>query len=152
MIRTGAGAARFFLHLCVVLAALGVAACSSPPPQISIERPTAELSPVLLGVASIYLTVRNEGGKDALVGVTAGLPNTVAELHDVQNNRMVKVERIAVPGHGEVRLRPGSWHAMIFNLPRTLKDGDELALTLRFERTGERSLTARVERPGASRP
>ena len=109
----------------------------------------AELSPVFIGVASVYLTVQNSGGRDALVDVKASVPNTVAELHDVQNNRMVKVERIAVPARGELKLRPGTWHAMVFNLPRTMTEGDELALTLTFERSGVKEITARLERPGA---
>lgn len=152
MHRIFAGAARFLVPLLVVIAPLGMTACSSSPPQIAIEGPSAELSPVFLGVASVYMTVRNDGGKDALVAVTTGLPNTVTELHDVQNNRMVKVDRISVPGRGELRMRPGGWHAMVFSLPRTLKEGDELALTLRFERAGEKNITARIERPGTAQP
>jgi hypothetical protein len=140
-----------FLFLVIGLALCGSPACSSPPPQITIEGPMAELSPVFLGVASIYVTVQNSGGKDALVAVKALVPNTVAELHDVQNSRMVKVERIAVPARGELRLGPGTLHAMVFNLPRTMTEGDELALTLTFERAGVKEITARLERPGAGK-
>ena len=134
--------------LLLLLPLFGGTACTSSPPQISIEGPTAELSPAFLGVVSVYFTVRNDGGRDALTGVTAGLPNALVELHDVQNNRMAKVDRIPVPGRGELKLRPGGFHLMAFNLPRSLKEGDQLALTLRFERSGERHVTARVVRAG----
>jgi copper(I)-binding protein len=152
MIRLFPGRARPVVLLCLLCAFVVSGACTSPPSQLSIEGPSAELSPVFLGVASVYLTVRNGGGKDALVAAHAAVPNALVELHDMQNNRMAKVERIAVPARGELKLRPGSWHLMVFNLPRAMKEGDELALTLRFERSGEQQVRMKLERAGAVQP
>jgi len=126
----------------VVLAALiiGGAGCSSSPPQITIEGQYAELSPLFIGSGSFYMTIRNAGGRDKLIEVATPLPRTVIELHDVRDNRMVRIEEIPVPARDTVELKPGSHHIMIFNMPKTIQQGSELALTLRFERSGERTV------------
>lgn len=134
----------------VVLAAILViaAGCSSQTPRIEIEEPYADLSPVLLGAGSVFLTIRNTGGGDALVGVMVGVPKAIIELHDVEDNRMVKVERFSIPSRDTVALRPGGPHIMIFNMPRTVKEGSEVVLTLKFEKSGEKKVPVRFERPG----
>lgn len=133
--------------LCIMLTAAVLAVifgvgtgCSSPPPQIVIEGPSAELSPLFIGSGSLYMTIRNTGGRDKLIGVEASLPKTVIELHDVRDNRMVRVEEIPIPARDAVELKPGSFHIMIFNMPATIQKGSELVLTLRFQRAGERTV------------
>jgi copper(I)-binding protein len=121
------------------------AACSSPPPQITIEGPYGDLSPVFIGAGSVYLKVRNAGGRDALVGVAVDLPKAVVELHDVRDNRMVRIGKMDVPSRETVELKPGSFHIMVFNMPKTIQKGSELALTLRFERSGERTVQVRFQ-------
>jgi len=114
--------------------------CSSPPPQITIEGPSAELSPLFIGSGSLYMTIRNAGGRDKLIGVEASLPKTVIEFHDVRENRMVRIEEIPIPARDTLELKAGSYHIMIFNMPATIQKGSELALTLRFQRAGERTV------------
>lgn len=132
----------------VVLAVLIIAGagCSSSPPQITIEGHYAELSPLFIGSGSFYMTIRNAGGRDKLIGVATPLPRTVIELHDVKDNRMVRIEEIPVPARDTVELKPGSLHIMIFNMPKTVQQGSELALTLRFERSGERTVPIRFQK------
>lgn len=120
--------------------------CSSPPPQISLEGQYAVLSPLFIGAGSVFLTIRNAGGRDELVGASIGLPNTVIELHDVRDNRMVRVEKIAVPSRGSAELTPAGRHIMIFNMPKTVKEGSEITVTLRFERSGEKSMPVRFRK------
>jgi len=112
--------------------------CTSPPPQITIEGPYAELSPLFIGSGSFYMMIRNTGGRDKLIGVAASLPGTVIEFHDVRDNRMVRIEEIPIPARDSMDLKPGSFHIMIFNMPKTIQKGSELAVTLRFQRSGER--------------
>ena len=132
----------------VVLAVLIIAGtgCSSPPPQITIEGQYAELSPLFIGSGSLFMTIRNAGGRDKLIGVTASLPRTVIEFHDVRDNRMNRIEEIPVPARDTVELKPGSLHIMIYNMPKTIQKGSELALTLRFERSGERTVPFRLQK------
>jgi len=120
--------------------------CSSPPPQITIEDPYGELSPVFIGAGSFYLKIRNVGGRDALIGAEVDLPKTVIELHDVRDNRMVRVTKVDVPSRETVELRPGGLHLMVFNMPKTIQKGTELGLTLKFDRSGERTVQVRLQK------
>jgi len=126
----------------VALAVLVIAAagCTSSPPQITIEGQYAELSPLFIGSGSFYMMIRNSGGRDKLVGVAASLPGTVIELHEVRDNRMVRIEEVPIPARDTVEFQPGSLHIMIFNMPKTIQKGSELSLTLRFQRSGERTV------------
>jgi hypothetical protein len=120
--------------------------CSSSPPQITIEGQYAEFSPLFIGSGSFYMKIRNTGGGDKLAGVATSLPGTVIELHDVRDKRMVRVEEIPIPARDTVELKPGSLHIMIYNMPKTIRQGSELDLTLRFQRSGERTVTVRLQK------
>lgn len=117
--------------------------CSSPPPQISLESQSASLSPLFIGAGSVFLTITNAGGSDELVAASVPMPNAVVELHEVRDNRMVPIEKISVPSRGKVELAPGGRHIMIFNMPKTVREGSEITVTLRFRRSGEKSMPVR---------
>jgi copper(I)-binding protein len=140
------------LCLSAVLLLMGVLpavfGCSFGEPKVSVENPRGELSPLFLGVASVYLTVRNDGGSDRLVNARVAVPKAIVELHDVKRNRMEKVSHFPVPSRGVLQLKPGGMHIMVFNLPRDTVNGAEFGMTLVFERSGERTVTVQVEAPG----
>jgi len=141
------------MQITVVLVALlaAGAGCTSQPPQITIEGQYADLSPVFIGAGSVFLKARNTGGRDALVGAAVAVPNAVIELHDVKDGRMVRVDKIVIPARETTDLRPGGHHIMIFNMPRTVQEGSELTLTLRFERSGEKQVPIRFEKEQKAR-
>ncbi|MEK6742861.1 MAG: copper chaperone PCu(A)C [Nitrospirota bacterium] len=85
------------------------------------------------------------------MGATVSVPNAVIELHDVKKSRMVRVDKIVVPSRETTDLGPGGHHIMIFNMPRTVQEGSELILTLRFERSGEKQVTVRFEKEQEAR-
>lgn len=138
------------LAVSAIASLLAGGGCSSGEPKIRIEAPSAELSPVFLGVASVYLTIRNEGGRDDLLAASVSVPQALVELHDVRDRRMVKVEHIRIPSRGAVELKPGGMHLMVYNLPRDLQAGAEALLTLRFERSGEHRVPLRLVNPAGS--
>ena len=125
--------------------------CTSQSPQITIEGQYANLSPLFIGAGSVFLKVKNAGGRDALVGATVSLPNAVTELHDEKDGRMVRVDKIRIPSRETMDLRPGSHHIMIFNMPRTVQEGSEITLTLKFERSGEKRVSVRFEKEQEAR-
>jgi len=129
----------------VVIVVAG-AGCTSQPPQITIEGQYANLSPIFIGAGSVFFKIKNTGGRDTLVGAAVAIPNAVIELHDVKEGRMVRVDKIVVPSRDTMDLRPGGHHIMIFNMPRTVQEGSELTLALRFERSGEKRVPIRFEK------
>jgi copper(I)-binding protein len=118
---------------------VAAAACSGGTPRIRLDAAEARLSPSLVGVASIFLTIANPGdGDDALLGAQVDAPGAVTQIHAVRGGRMVESGRLVVPANGALELRPGGLHIMVFNLPRSTGPGDALTLRLRFETSGER--------------
>lgn len=103
--------------------------------------------------AAGYFTVTNEGaGADSLLAVRAGFAD--ASIHDSVTNdagvtSMIPVERLAVPAGGSVTLEPRGLHVMFMGLTAPLKVGDELPVTLIFEKAGEVAVDFDVEARGA---
>lgn len=140
---------RVSLRLVVLF--VSAAGCTSQAPQIAIEGQYANLSPLFIGAGSVFLKVRNTGGGDALVGAAVAFPNAVIELHDVKDGRMARVDKISIPSRETTYLSPGSHHIMIFNMPRTVQEGSELILTLKFERSGDKQVPVRFEKEQEAR-
>jgi copper(I)-binding protein len=123
---------------------LVVAGCSAKPPDIQFSDIVVIPSPVMKGVVSVFMRIKNNGGKDNLTGVRTDIDGTIAELHDVRDGRMVKVKDIGIPSDGKVEMIPGGMHIMIFNLPDDFLSGKEMVLYMRFEKSGEKSVKLRV--------
>lgn len=141
------GASRILPLLFCLLTAT---ACVNAPPQLTVEGPYASLSPMFFGVGSVFMNIRNTGGGDALLAASVNLPSATVELHDVKDGKMVKVDRIKIAARDTTELKPRSLHIMIFNMPKDLKEGSELLVTLTFERSGQKQVAVRFEKPGES--
>lgn len=139
--KTGQLKGAFSIVLCatvVIGISLSMGACSRSP-QIEIKEQEAILSPVFLGVCSIFMKIENSGnGEDTLVYAKVNIPNTVTELHDVLDGKMMKQERIPIPARSVVHLRPARQHIMVFKLPKDMREDGEFILYLRFEKSGEK--------------
>jgi copper(I)-binding protein len=136
---TGSAAALMLL-LCAGI--VSVTGCRSGVPSIEIESPQALLSPYIIGSASVFLEIVNNGnGADTLISARVDIPGTLTELHDTDDGKMVKTEDIPIPPGGAVRLRPGGPHIMIFKLPKDVKTGSTLPLTILFKKSGEKKVS-----------
>lgn len=128
----------------------GTAACSRVP-RIEIDRPEARLSPVLLGVCSIFMKIENFGnGDDTLLGARVDIPGTITELHDVKDGKMVKRGEISIPANSVVDLRPGSMHIMVLRMPVDMKEGQEFTVLLNFEKSGEKRVAVTLAKASRS--
>lgn len=105
------------------------------------------------GVA--YFTIHGGDVGDRLVGVTSPRSAKV-ELHTMSMDgdvmRMREVDAIEVPAGAEVKLAPGGLHLMLTGLAAPLKTGESVALTLRFEHAGDRTIEVPVGALGAAGP
>jgi len=75
-----------------------------------------------------------EGDANAQHGMT-GASGTMA---------MHPVDAVEVPAGKTVMLEPGGFHVMLFDLPKALKAGDTIPVTLTFEKAGEIKVDAEV--------
>lgn len=99
--------------------------------------------------AAVYLTITNRGsGDDRLIGVASPVARE-ASLHETLSEggiaRMRAIDGgLPLPARETVRLAPGGAHIMVEGLSGPLRRGERMALELRFERSGERSVEAEV--------
>jgi copper(I)-binding protein len=91
--------------------------------------------------AAVYLSIMNHGADDdALVSATTPAAEQ-ATIHEttMENDvmKMSEVERLAIPAGSTVDLKPAATHLMLTGLRAPLKEGETVALTLTFEKSGE---------------
>lgn len=105
--------------------------------------------PSATATGAVYLTMTNEGeSDDALVSVASDVA-AKTEVHEMTMTDMVmrmrKADSVALPAGQSVAFAPGGYHVMLIGLKHALAAGDDLSLTLRFEKAGEIVLTVPVE-------
>jgi periplasmic copper chaperone A len=104
-----------------------------------------------------YLTIENKGAAaDRLIGVSAEIAGKV-EVHEMAMNNGVMTMRaldkgLAIDPGKTVKLAPGGYHLMMFDLKSPLKQGDKLPVTLQFEKAGKVTVSLDVEGIGAKGP
>jgi copper(I)-binding protein len=108
-------------------------------------------------IGSGYFTIENKGTTpDRLVGVSAEIAGKV-EVHEmamkdgVMTMRPLQAGLTIDPGK-TVKLAPGGYHLMMFDLKSPLKQGDALPVTLEFEKAGKVKVSLDVQGIGAQGP
>ena len=135
------------LALAAALAAsLAAAVPASAGGPLTVEDARARiLLPSRPGAA--WLTIRNAGGEDRLVGVESPAADRVeihTHVHKGGVTAMRRVDAVDVPAGGEAALEPGGDHLMLFGLKAGLETGDSFPLTLIFEKAGAVTVEVRV--------
>ncbi len=129
----------------VLLVAILIAPAHAAEPSLVVRDAWVRATP---GAAAAYLTLENRSGRsDRLVSVGSPVARRV-ELHEsrVENGimRMRRIEGIAVPAGGSVRLEPGGLHVMLMGLHEPLAEGQGVPLTLSFESGATLAVDAEV--------
>jgi periplasmic copper chaperone A len=101
----------------------------------------------------VYLTITAAGVPDQLLSVSSPVAPK-AELHEsLETNGVMEMRAVSSldvePGK-PVALRPGGYHIMLVGLKHALKEGDSFPLTLHFAKAGDITVTASVQKAGAS--
>lgn len=132
------------------LLAIIMSGCSATAagPQIVQHDAWGRPSPKMAGTGVVYVVIENKGGQaDRLVGAITTVADTV-ELHesfmegDVMKMRPIPV--LDVPAGGTVELKPGGYHLMLIDLAKPLESGSHIAVTLRFEKSGDVPLDVEI--------
>jgi copper(I)-binding protein len=108
-------------------------------------------------IGGAFLTIENKGAvADRLIGGTGDVSPRV-EVHEMAMSNGVMTMRpldkglVIEPGK-TVKLAPGGYHLMMFDLKEPLKQGDKVPITLEFERAGKVKLSFDVQGVGAAGP
>jgi periplasmic copper chaperone A len=147
------------LATAVLLLALGGAAQAHDyaAGPLTIGHPWSRATPNGAKVAGGYLTVTNTGTEpDRLTGAAFGQAGR-AELHSMSTEngvmKMAPVEGgLAIKPGETLTLAPGGYHLMFLDLKAPLKQGDAVAGSLTFEKTGTVPVSFEVEAIAARAP
>jgi copper(I)-binding protein len=143
-----------------LLAALFVAPVRSEEVRVGdivITQAWSRATPGGAKVAAGYMTIENQGStSDRLMGGSGDVAAKV-EVHEMAMSNGVMTMRaidkgLAIEPGKTVKLVPGGFHLMLFDLKNPLKQGDKLPLTLEFEKAGNVRLSFDVQGVGAQGP
>src|SRR4051794_6643146 len=138
-------------------AAMGQAGAQQTGPQtggVEIKDAWARATPGGAENGAAYLTLVAPSG-DRLTGIAS--PDAAkAQLHEMTNNggvmQMREVPAVELPPGTPVTLKPGGLHIMLMGIKHPLRPGEAVPLTLRFEKSGTREVSAAVGKVGAMGP
>ncbi len=121
--------------------------------SLSVVEPYVRMPPPGTPTTGAFMTIRNSGDSDRkLIKVDSPVAGSV-ELHTHLNDngvmKMRQVKDIDVKSKGEATLKPGSYHVMLIDLKQTLKEGDSVPLTLRFDDGSSQQINAPIKTPQA---
>jgi len=125
--------------------------------DLLIEDPWTRATPPGAPTAAGYLTITNNGSEpDTLIGGTAGIADQV-EVHEMTMQGEV-MEMRPVPGGIEIApgekmtLEPGGYHLMLIGLDGAIGFGDDIPVTLEFEKAGAVEMTFHATVVGGGNP
>lgn len=61
---------------------------------------------------------------------------------------MSPVKKMDVPAKGELELKPGSFHVMLFDVKKKIADGEKISLTFTFDDGSKVTTEAQVRKAG----
>ena len=118
--------------------------------QILIHDPYARVSSKSAKSGAAFMIIHNHSSEnDVLISVESSVAQKV-ELHthkEVEGvMKMIKLEDgIVIPGMGHHALKRGGDHVMFMGLTQSLHHGDQITVTLIFERAGSVKLKIPVD-------
>jgi periplasmic copper chaperone A len=104
-----------------------------------------------------FLTIENKGSTpDRLIGGSTDAASKI-EVHEMAMKDGVMTMRpldngLTIDPGKTVKLAPGGYHLMMFDLKDQLKQGDTVPVTLKFEKAGEVKVSLAVQGVGAQAP
>ena len=108
--------------------------------NLKIENPYARATVPAQKVGGAFLKIENKGAADKLIGASSAVAKEV-QLHtmSMEGNVMTmrEVKAIDIPANETIKLQPGGFHLMLIDLKGQLKDGDQIPVKLKFEKSGE---------------
>lgn len=144
----------------VVAMLFGLAACGSSnddsgssPEGVQVVGARVD-RPANPAVAAVRMEIVNGTDRDDTLTAVSS-PDGDASLHRSTTDEqgmagMDHLQELEISAGGTVELAPGGLHIMLNDPDTTLEVGDEIELTLTFERAGPQKLTVPVVEPGTT--
>jgi copper(I)-binding protein len=140
----------------LLLPLASLAAAQQPKADsVAVSEAWARATPGGVRNGAAFLQITASGAGDRLMDVRSGAAGRVelhSHIHEAGVMKMRRVEAIDVPAGKPVVFKPGGLHIMLMDLKQPLKAGEQVDLTLVFEKAGEIEVRASVEPIGAAGP
>jgi periplasmic copper chaperone A len=123
--------------------------------SITVEQPWSRATPKGAKTGAVYMTLDNKSGTaDRLTGASSDVADKL-QIHEMKvENGVMQMREVPgglpIPAGGSVVLKPGSYHVMMIGLKKPLTAGENIPLTLTFEKAGNISVTVPVQAMGAT--
>jgi copper(I)-binding protein len=141
------------LTLAAMLATTAASAAEYMAGDLRIIDPWARATPGAARNGVAYVTIENQGSAVDRLTAVASPVATRAEVHgQVTENGVAKMRAagpVELPPGARTAIEPGGLHIMLMGLKQPLVEGEEVPLTLVFEKTGRVDLPLKVEAAGA---
>jgi copper(I)-binding protein len=137
-------------------ALLALAGCHHEA-KLSADQAWVRLPAVAGNPGAGYLTIHGGPQPERLLAVESPAAGST-ELHESMKmgpdgmTGMQRLDGLDVPANGEIRFAPGGNHVMMFGLGATLKAGDTIPLSVRFEKGLPLTVEAKVVGAGDAAP
>ena len=89
---------------------------------------------------AIFMELHNDSNEAVNLAMVQSSESANLVLHGTQNGKMITTDGIAIPANGNVQLKPGGLHIMVFDSDKALRAGERFPLTLMFD-NGEKVAT-----------
>jgi len=132
----------------LLIAAMMLIAPALASAEITVEDAWVRMPPPVADTAAGYLTLRNSGDSDVEIVAVETSAAAKPEFHSMSMHdgmmHMMKMEKVVVPAHGELRFETGGNHLMLTELTGALNAGDHVMLTLKTAAGGSVMVHAEV--------
>ncbi|VIO74855.1 copper chaperone PCu(A)C [Bradyrhizobium ivorense] len=125
--------------------------------DLVITQAWARATPSGAKIGGGYLTIENKGtAPDRLVSGSGDVAGRM-EIHEMaMDNGVMKMrpldKGVTIEPGKTLKLAPGGFHLMMFDLKNPLKQGDKVPVTLQFEKAGKVTVSLDVQSVGAQSP
>ena len=89
---------------------------------------------------AVFMELHNDGNEAVNLAMVQSSQPANLVLHGTQNGKMITTDGIEIPAKGNVKLKPGGLHIMVFDSAKALHAGERFPLTLMFD-NGEKVAT-----------
>ena len=122
--------------------------------MLRVSNPFTRATPPGAKVAGAFMLIENQGKEaDRLVSASSPVAGLV-EIHEMAMDgglmKMRAVKGIDLKAGATVELRPGGYHVMLEDLKQPLKEGEQIPLILKFEKSGALEIKVSVGAMGAA--
>ena len=101
--------------------------------KISVTNPIIFATQQAGEPTAVFMELHNDGNEAVNLAMVQSNQPVNLVLHGTQNGKMITSDGIEIPAKGNVKLKPGGLHIMVFVSAKALRAGERFPLTLMFD-------------------